>query len=591
MTLETWVKDYIERRYPSCFDFDGPKSAELGVLVVDMMQWVKGAFPGEFIKTERQLLNYFVGKISKLFDKGANTVIICFDKESPAVKKMVCHTKRYERRCKLCKQCKDLPSGQKAGPEYFHPNCERQCINNQILWHEEGPHLHVDDSHPVDPDWSKFASDSRNLKYELYPRIANALLNWCPKRPGQMLFIDGLPFKQREVREYESVFDTKGFVNQAKMRVILEPWSCEMELPLSPERTEFNKVYCIEHAGHTVDRREIPEMQNDIHEADNAVFFFSRFFPDVRTHMAYINDGDAISIGMLRALEDFRGPENYKHEQWLCLPYKSKKKKALFPAGKAPGLQYINLTKLCQKVEATPEFVEAGVQSPIATLIFLVVLSDTDFFKGEFCFGIGGKTVPHEDEEKRRKQTKGVWDTFFADISMYSHMVQYYPNDKTDLKVERRMVLDEELFELFTQQCYVNKYSAAAAKKVKRSTSSEIDLVRLHCAKSVKDKRKHPPDSTVNQRWARQIAWNLNYWANAFRNIYVDPFERYNDHSYWGYERDYTITNVIAAKQKPLDEVYKRNFWKRRQNPNEMPVEPIADKKKQAALDLIRGKK
>jgi hypothetical protein len=402
-----------------------------------------------------------------------------------------------------------------------------------------------------------------------------------------MLFVDGLPFKERQVREYEAAFDTKGFVNQAKMRVILEPWSCEMDLPLVPERAVFNKVYCIENRdGVNILRGEIPDMQNDIHEADNAVFFFSRFFPDVRTQMAYINDGDAISIGMLRALEDFKGPDNFQHEQWLCLPYKSKKKKALF-VGKAPELQYINLTKLCQKVEATPEFVEAGVQSPVATLIFLIVLSETDFFKGEFCFGIGGKTIPHADKDKREKQTKGIWDTFFADLPMYSHMVQYYPIDKS-VEVERRIVIDEELFELFTQQCYLNKYGAAAAKKLKKD-SSTFDLVKLHCAKSVKDKRKHPPEPVVNQRWARQIAWNLNYWANAFRNIYIDPFERYNGRSYWGYE-DNTITNVIAAKQKPLDEVYKRNFWKRRQKPGEMPVEPIADKKKQAALDLIRGK-
>lgn len=181
MTLETWVKDYIESRYPSCFDFDGPGS-DLSVLTVDMMQWVKGALPGDFVKNERQLISYYKNKISRLFDTGANIVIICFDKTSPAVKQMVCHTKRYERRCKLCRQFPELPKGKRAGPEHFDANCGKKCIDNQIMWHEEGPHLHVDDSYPIDPDWSKFASDSRNLKYELYPRIANALLAWCPPR-------------------------------------------------------------------------------------------------------------------------------------------------------------------------------------------------------------------------------------------------------------------------------------------------------------------------------------------------------------------------------------------------------------------------
>lgn len=589
MTLPTWVKKYLEDRYPGCFDFDGP-GQDLGLLVVDMMQWIKGAFPSEFIKTERQLLNYFKNRISSLFDTGASVVIICFDKASPEVKKMVCHTNRYERRCKLCKTKGDLPYGKQAGVEYFDPLCEKKCIDNQIMWHEDGPHLHVDDDHPVDPDWSKFTADSRNIRYELYPRLANFLLSWRPPKPGQVLLVDGLPFKERQVREWEPNFDLQGFVNQQKMRVVLEPWSCDSDLPLHPDRkVAFNRVYCVEHClnGQVV-RREMPEMQNDIHEADNAIFFFSRFFPQIYKQMVYINDGDAISIGMFRTLEDFRGPNNFAHEQWLCMPYKSKEGRALF-TGTAPTKQYINLTKLCQRVEETPEFKRAGVQSPVATLVFLIVLGETDFFKGEFCHGIGGRTIPHKDEEKRKNQTKGVWDTFFADLPMYSHMVQYYPNEKSQ-ELERRVVLDEELFELFTQQCYLNKYGAAAAKKMKRDDSN-FDLVKMHCSKNIKDKRKHPPDSNLNQRWARQVAWNLNYWANAFRNIYIDPFERYNERSYWGYESDHTITNIIAAKQKPLDEVYKRNFWKRRQKPGEVPIEPIPQKKKQAALDLIRGKK
>ena len=588
MTLEGWVKEYIETRYPGCFDFVGP-GKDLGLLVVDMMQWVKGALPGDdFIKTERQVVNYFKNKISGLFDKGASTVVICFDKASPETKKIVCHRWRNERRCKKCKLKPELPRGATAGAEYFDPNCEKGCIGKQIYWREEGPHMHVDDSHPIDPDWSRFCADSRNLLHELYPRIANALLEWCPRRPGQMLFVEGLPFKQREVREYEQDFDShKGFVNKAKMRVVLEPWSYESDLPLPLDTPVFNKTYVIENCGTHVRRQEVPEMQNDIHEADNAIFYYSQFFPNHYKQMVYINDGDAISIGLLRALEDFRGPDNYAHELWLCMPYRSKKKRALF-TGKPPTVQYINLTKLCQRVDETPEYIQAHVQSPIATLVFLIILSNTDFFKGEFCYGIGKLTVPNEDAAKREKQTKGVWDTFFDKLPMYSHMVQYYPNKKS-LTEQRRIVIDEDLFKIFTQDCYLNKYGDAAAKKHKK-TNSTYDLVKLHCS-SLKDKRKHPPNDMVIQRWSRQIAWNLNYWANAFRNIYIDPFEEYNNQSYWGYDRkNMVITNVIASKQKPLDEVYKRNFWKRRQKPGEVPMEPIPEKKKQDALNLIRGK-
>ena len=51
------------------------------------------------------------------------------------------------------------------------------------------------------------------------------------------------------------------------------------------------------------------------------------------------------------------------------------------------------------------------------------------------------------------------------------------------------------------------------------------------------------------------------------------------------------ISKVVASKQKPLDEVYKRNFWKRKQQTKEPPLTAITEKSRTAALDAIRGKK
>lgn len=569
MTLETWVKEQLMERYPTCFTFDCP--VDVKVLTVDHMQFIKGSIP-EYIENQKQVVNYLVKKMFGLLDK-ADVVIVNVDRASPDVKKIVCHGGRYERRCKQCKEKEvELPHGRTADASFYHPECDKGCQKNQILWYEEGPHLSTDEDAPLKfkGDWMKFASDSRNLQYELYPRMANEILKLCRYIPaGKMLFVNGLPFKSKVVDELHPQY-MEGMKRSSMFtqRTILDAWSLtdleERRIVIEP------KVYAFEaHGG-----REIPEMANDIHEADNAVFFFSRFFPEHYRHMAYINDGDAISIGMMRAIEDFRGPGNFAHEQWLCLPYRAgEKKKALMKT--ASDFQYINLTQLCQKIEETPDFVAKGVQSPIATIMFLIILSETDFFQGEFCFGISGLSV---------------WNTFFEKLDMFTHLVQYYPNDR-NLLVQRRVVIDEDLWKIFVQLCYAGKYESAYRKKRKVSETDPVPFenIRLHCSASIKDARRHPPTDEIMVRWARQIAWNANYWANAWRNIYIDPFEEYKGRPYFGYTRDLAITNAVSVKQKKVDEVYKRHFLKRKQKAPAGEV-VISKKQKKTAVDLIRGK-
>ena len=131
------------------------------------------------------------------------------------------------------------------------------------------------------------------------------------------------------------------------------------------------------------------------------------------------------------------------------------------------------------------------------------------------------------------------------------------------------------MFAIFTKFCYTNKYERAAKGKP----------VEVHCAKFKDPRKRFPVDDTI-RRWARQIAWNLNYWANAWRNIYPDPFEKYMGCSYWGYDEKDGIVSVVAAKQKPLDEVHKKHMWKRQQKKGNTP---IAEKRKKSAMDAVRG--
>lgn len=528
MTLEGWVKKQIERRYSTCWTFDRPK--DIHVVSTDFMQFVKGQVP-DYISNLKQLIRYFIKKILEILEY-TNIAVICFDKASPDVKKIVCHTTRYDKRCKQCKTT-----------ETFHNECTMGCINRQALKHEDGPHLSMDEDAPLSfkGDWMQFASDSRNLHYELYPRIVNAIISM--KIPmGKMIFLCGLPFLP-----------------------FFEPWT---ESTMA-NKTNFNfdNVYVFEGGA---EPRMVPEMYNTIHEADNSIFYFSQFFPHHYRHVMFINDGDAISIGLFRALEDIRGPQSIVQEHWICLPYRNKKDKAML--AKPPPFQFLNLTKLCQKIEQTPEFISAGIQSPIATIIFLIIISGTDFFnKDDLFFGIGGE---------------GIWNTFYNNLETYSHLVQYYPNVK-DPKIERRIVFDEDLFKVFVNQCFIDKYAEACKKKF-REDDVDLKMIKIHCSK-LKDPRKHVPSDEKIIRCCRQMTWNENYWANAFRNIYIDPFTVHQGLPYFGYTKDMQITDVVSLKQKAVDEVHKRHFWKRKQKQTVEPVKKISEKKKLAVLDLLRG--
>lgn len=583
MGLPPWCREELRQRYAQAFGFECPNYE---MVCVDMMQYIKGSLP-DWVTSLDDLKRYFFSRIDQHFKSKApcRVVVLCFDKDSPEVKRLVVHTKRYEKRCPACKAHNiELPKGRKAGQECFSPDCQRNCFENQILWSKEGPYLSLTDNDAPLPRWDLFSADSNNLRQELYPLFMNWVLEYIPL-PGQMLFTHGLPCSSRVVMDYSADFH-KGFHSSANVekRTILIPWLRD-NLPLDKDATNYDRVYmmkgvapCQQYPRGHIQQEEVPDMYNTILEADNAVFFYSRFFPEFRVHMAHINDGDAISIGLLRTIEDYKGNQPAQ-EQWLALRYASKKGRSLLMDAEgegAPTVEYVNLTLLYQKIESTPMFIKNGVQSPTATMIFLLVIADSDFFQGEFCFGIGsGPTQWSDDEKKRNRQTMGVWDTFFSKIDMFSHLVQYYSPTKS-LTEKRRIVIDEDLFAIFTEFCYSNKYEKLAKN----------DSVRVYCSK-LKDKRKHFPGDGKMRRWARQVGWNLNYWANAFRDIYIDPFEEYLDAPYWGYHREHGIVDVVSSKQHKLDETHKRHMWRRMQKEKE--VAPIATKKKKLAMEAIRG--
>lgn len=586
MTLDSKVKEELRHRHPASFSYVTPVN-NFTILVVDFMQFLKSTVPDYTRNNQSELVGHFVRMIFGLLDR-APIVVVCVDKASPIVKQMVCHGNRYEKRCKKCKaKTKELPSGKRAPRECFDPSCEKQCFENQILYSSEGPYLPEDNQTPLPfTSWSQFCSDSGNLRYELYPRMVNAILS-ATLPPGKKLFLNGFPIKLKDVQEWvpNSTFLQKGGYER---RVIVDTWTYA-DLPLKVDAKTFGHTLCIEGSNKWVDE----SMFNMIAEADNTIFYMLSFFPEHSRHAVYINDGDAISIGLFLAHEYCLGKDEhnnpiYSHELYLMMPNKSKKK---YLGGPPPPFEYISLTKLHNSIQNMPEFQEAGVQCPFVTVIFLIILSGTDFFRN-FCDGIGIIREWSEDEEKRENQTYNIWETFYSKLDMYSHLVQYYRGENS-VKTERRVVLDEKLFQLFEQECYINKYAKSVSKKRKKLEKEvSFEDIQIHCSKNLKDASRHPPPDNVMSRQCRQIDFNLNYWANALRGIELDPFEQDNNgNSYYGYKKSPVphVVDIVASKQQPVDEIYKANFWKRKQKQMTSAVVNIGEKRKRAAMDIIKG--
>lgn len=300
-------------------------------------------------------------------------------------------------------------------------------------------------------------------------------------------------------------------------------------------------------------------MLNTIDEADNACFWYQHFYPTLTTIIS-MNDGDAFPISLLQSRERHDG-DVPRNRQYLCLPYRKKQKKDN-PLAITHRFEYVDVNALYAAVRTHAPFVEHRICNPVATLTFLIILCNTDFF-ANFAPGIGYATKWCEG----KKQTPGILDTFKSQIATFSHLVQWhYDAQPPDPCAERRIVLDERLFELFTYHCYFNKHGDRAKRSLSKSDLSITDL-RVYCSKFKKESHRLPDKSAV-RLWARQLTWNMQYWLNAPRNIYVDPYETYMGKSYYGYVKgpnDIDITTDTSPKQKEVDEAYKRNFYKRRQ--------------------------
>ena len=556
MTLPTWVKTFLKQWFPAAWSFVHPE--HIGVVMTCMMQFVK-APPPPHVTTVKQVLWYFRNKIVQQLDGPWDIAVCCFDTKSPEVKQIVCHKKRYAEK-KLCKVCA-------AGVEKCEKDCE--AANVQMRFAEGGPHLPLDDDARL-PDgffdskgnlaWQRYSADSENLRYDLYPRVVNLLLRTWNPPPGKVMFLHGLPFKTRVVKEVEGAVWDEAWVKSGAAgegfdrapghsgagghRVILDHWTegdsvKEYESLIDPDL--FYRVYRIEHNL----RREEPGMFNRIHEADNAIFFFSRFFRHIKRHLHRINDGDAISIGLLVQHEDEGALEHF-----LALPNREVSTKALGQT------QFVDLARMHREVYLRPDFVAAKLQNPVATMVFLIICAETDFFD-QFCPGINNQLA---------------WDVFMKNLDRFSHLIQCYCNERS-VETERHIYIDPDGWREFVHLIYTTKY--------KQNNFSDV---LVHCSKHA---RKPPTDERI-RRWGRQVLWNAEYWVNAFRNKYPDPFRCVDGVPVYGYEKDKEeVSDRVSESVGEVDEVASRHWVSA---PRLAAVQQPPKLKGPSALEKIKGK-
>jgi len=158
-------------------------------------------------------------------------------------------------------------------------------------------------------------------------------------------------------------------------------------------------------------RAEWEAGKTDISEADLRMFYFEHWFKD--DHILYVlNDGDIFSIGTLYAYERLvsiqpNGSYVFRNQHSACMPYKKTKDNEFFSEDNIPKYEYIDFNKFYELVNEYQPMRDAGVQNPVVTLVFLLIMAGSDFFK-DFLKGMGSQTV--------------VWKVFFSNIIIFSHL-------------------------------------------------------------------------------------------------------------------------------------------------------------------------
>lgn len=513
MGAETADRNAMREMFQAAFTsmLDDAIKDGISVVILDFMKFVK--FLDDEYRTNVDMIRYFVGRVQHLMTKKfakARVFIVIVDGKPVPVKRMVEHSKRY--------------------------------ADKKVFSAKKGPYLSKNMSDLRPSPWIQFAGNYKLLQRELYPLLFNAFLfctHFTPKA-GQMLVLSGFPSPAA------TAAGGGGGENGT------EPWHPQ-QLPITPEMeladpNLYNRVYFVEHKtdGELV-RGQWTVATNSISEADNRMFYFDHWFQ--KENICFVlNDGDILSIGLLYSFERHLGGYKFRNQHYALLDDKrteydaegAKKKKENYD-------EYVNFNLLYELVNKHEKL--SQTQCPEASMALLMILGGCDFFKTNQAYkGLGSQTI--------------VWPVFFANIPIFSHLVQKSHAVECSTRTRRKIVLDEDAFRRFILFCYLQKYS-----KDSDGTKSVTELkVAIQATKNAqKDPAYNLPDRNTIRLWCRQVEWIFDYWSNAVFGFDVDPFEQWFGLPYYPYVQDretgkFQMVNVVAHKAKPVDEIYAKHM-------------------------------
>lgn len=539
MGLPTFARKYLKETYTDAFAFSCPEGGGNSptVCVYDLMKDLK-YMPENIISLNDAIL-YLVNKIKTVLLRipTIRVIIVCVDRRPPPVKRMVTHTGRYKG--------KDVFKA-KDGIAYLP--------------------IHTKD--PIPNPWIQFAGNYKLLQREFYPRLFNAFMDGqhIIPSPGQMIVLHGFPGYTEWITVYKQQSYSIGTNNRGQIEQV-HHWKVDIELPITKEMERedpnmYNRIYVIENVPPCAQfpdgymrKEEWKEAKNDISEADGAMFFYDHWFQN-ETILFICNDGDVFSYSLLYASERVTAQNTFRNNHIICIPYKKTKDNEFFAPDQIPKNEYVDVNRLYVLVKEDACMKAAGVQNHVLTLVFLLIMAGSDFFQ-DYMKGLGAEAV--------------IWKVFFGNLGMFSHLVQSSKGVTPSTRTPRVIVVDEDMFRIFTHYCYIQKYGKAARKKAKTSDLS-YDLLNAHTkttAYGERDTDYHLPDRNRIRLWARQVEWNLLYYKNTpFGNEHSpNPFETLDGLPYYPYVKEGPktgkpeMTSLVCAKRKPIDEVYTQHFY------------------------------
>jgi hypothetical protein len=556
----TFARAHLKQKYLSAFSFKSPTN--YSVVIYDLMKDMK-SLP-ENVHTLDDVFYYFCNRLkSFLYDAPPcmTTLIVLVDREPPPVKRMVTHGKRYK--------------------------------NKDVFESSGAPYLPVKGTDLVPNPWIRFAGNFQLLQRELYPRLLNVFMsgNFLMPRPGQKIVFHGFP----GYIEYVATYKQQAYAlhsNDKNEVPQIHYWNPETELPITPEMEKrdpqlYNRIFYVENIppcqewpqGYVM-RAEWTEASNAIREADGAMFFYDHFFQH-QNIMFVCNDGDVFSYGLLYSYE--RVVANaFRNIHYVCLPYKKTTDNEFFPQGQIPKYEYVDFNLLYKQVLDDKAMQAAGVQNHVATLVFLLIMAETDFFKG-YAKGVGVENV--------------IWKTFYSCMDIFSHLVQLSCGVSPSTRTTRHIIIDEDAFRLLIHYSYVQKYGIPMEKKLKGKKLT-YDMLKLRCSQDAKGNSKddidyHLPSRNTIRLWCRQVDWNIHYYKNApfGAECEPDPYEKYDGLPLYPYDINPEtgvpeMIDVVCARRKPVDEVYAQHMFKhKRPAPKNTLDEKERDSRKRRIIE------